>query len=294
MTIPYIKLAITGLFLAFSFPILAQEKKDAPAKGTLTEEIEVVRPYKPILAEAVKIRRSPDLNDAQPFRPVLNYTIIDKKLELNSNIKELQAQKLADEKQAVLQNNYLKIGAGNFNTGLGEIYLNTGQDEALQAGIFIKHNSQQGNINKQQFSHQQASLFGRSVRDQNNLSGRISYDRKSTFFYGFNPDLAIPSGDPAKQRFNLIEADGELVNNYSENTDLLNYAVKASGYIFNNIFYGRENTFALSGYANKELSNFTIGLGTSVDFTSSKDSFYTAVNVHFFYCVLQTHIFINI
>ena len=282
MTIRYIKVALTISLLALSGSVLSQVKKEEPkqppAKGTLTEEIEVVRPYKPILAEAVKIRRSPDLNDTKPFRPVLSYTILDKKLELNSNIKELQAQKLADEKQAILQNNYLKIGAGNFNTGLGELYFNTGQDEALQAGVYIKHNSQGGNIKKQQFSNQQVSLFGRSIRDQNILNGRITYDRKSTHFYGFNPDIAIPTADPGKQRFNLIEAEGELANNYSEDTNLFNYAAKASGYIFNNIFDGRETTFALSGYLNKQLSNFSIGLGTSADFTSSKDSLYAIKN----------------
>ncbi|WP_026898644.1 TonB-dependent receptor [Daejeonella oryzae] len=282
MTIPHIKIAITFSLIAYSGSVFAQDKKEetkpAPAKGTLTEEIEVVRPYKPILAEAVKIRRSPDLNDTKPFRPVLSYTIMDKKLELNSNIKELQAQKLADERQAVLQNNYLKIGAGNFNTGLAEMYFNNGQDEALQAGLYLKHNSQRGNIEKQQFSNQQASVFGKSIRDQNSMSGKLSYDRKSSYFYGFDPAFSTVSTAADKQRFNLFEAEGELMNNYSEDTDLLNYAVKASGYVFNNIFDGRESTFALSGYLNKAFNSFSIGLGASTDFTSSKDSLYAIKN----------------
>ena len=107
------------LFLSlFSLSVLtsAQDKKDQtppaqqpPAGGTLIEEIEVVRPYKPVLADAVKIRRNPDMNTVAAFKPVLTYNIIDKKLDLNTNIKELQAQKMADEPAVVLVNNYRSV-----------------------------------------------------------------------------------------------------------------------------------------------------------------------------------------
>lgn len=142
----YLKSSLAVCLISMSVSSMAQINKEEPKKeepkketekASITEEIEVVRPYKPILAEAVKIRRSPDLNDNKLFKPVLTYTILDKKLELNSNIKELQAQKLAAEERAALLNNYIKIGAGNLNTGLAEVYLNTGQDEALQLSIEI-------------------------------------------------------------------------------------------------------------------------------------------------------------
>ena len=278
----YIKSSLAGFLLLGSVTALAQVKKEdpkkEPAKTNIAEEIEVVRPYKPILAEAVKIRRSPDLNDNKPFKPVLTYTILDKKLDLNSNIKELQAQKLAEEKQFPLVNNYVKIGAGNLNTGLGELYLNTGKDEALQAGMFIKHLAQQGSINKQQFSEQQISGFGRSIGTDRTYAGRIGYNRRSTFFYGFDPLFQKPTSDPAKQRFNLIEAEGEMLSSYSEDTDKTNYAVKANAYSFGNIDQGRENSFNLSGYVNQALGNFQIGIGASADYTAVKDSLFSIRN----------------
>ena len=67
------------------------EKKPEPS-GTLSEEIEVVRPYKPVLANAAKIRRNPDLTTAPIFKPVLSYQILDRKLELNTDIRQLQYQ----------------------------------------------------------------------------------------------------------------------------------------------------------------------------------------------------------
>jgi hypothetical protein len=79
-------------------PLTEKGTKQEQPKGEITEEVEVVRPYKPILADAVKIRKSPDLTNNPTFKPVLIYTILDKKLALDSNIAPLQAQKLVEQK----------------------------------------------------------------------------------------------------------------------------------------------------------------------------------------------------
>lgn len=263
--------------LAIAFTGYGQETKQEPTKGALTEEIEVIRPYKPVLADAVKIRRNPDLTNNIPFKPNLTYSILDKKLELNTGIRELQAQNLADEAPKQLINNYAKLGAGNMSTSLGELYLNTGADQALQAGIFVKHLSQQGNISKQQLSNQSLGAFGRSIGDASTVAGRASFDRRSSYFYGFDPILSSAS-DPEKQSFNLMEAEGEFFNNYSEDTGRFIYALKVNGYLFNNINNGLENAIGLSTYLNKAFDKFSAGINASADFTGTKDSQYNLSN----------------
>ena len=282
MNIPFLKYTLLIGSFCLSASAIAQDKKDESKPesptGTLTEEIEIVRPYKPVLADAVKMRRNPDMTYNKPFMPVLTYSILDKRLELNSNIKELQAQKMMDEQQTILKNNYVKVGAGNFNTALGEVYLNTGQDEALQAGAFFKHLSQQGSLNMQQFSNQELGAFGRSIGAQNTLSGKIGYDRKSTFFYGYNPLLPpTPDAVPDKQRFSIISAQGEVMNNYSE-TSSLNYTAKVNAYQFSTVSDARESSVVLGGYFNKEFNLFNFGLNASADFTSTKDLDYNISN----------------
>ena len=81
-------LLLSGLFV--STALYAQTKpaeKTAPIKPTIskdttknavTEEVEVVRSYKPVLADAVKIRRSPNLNDVRPFNPQMTYNLMDR------------------------------------------------------------------------------------------------------------------------------------------------------------------------------------------------------------------------
>ncbi len=257
---------------------LAQDKPatTAPTQETLTDEIEVVRPYKPILADAVKIRRNPDMNNEQQFKPVLSYSIMDKKLELNTNIKQLDAQLIADEQSETIINNYVRGAAGSFATALGEVYLNTGRDEALQAGAFFRHLSQQGDQEKQQFSNQEFAVFGRSIAHDYQVSGRLTYDRKSSYFYGFDPvAAAVASMD--KQRFSTIGGQVELASNYTEGSTF-DYAARLDAYHFSNIDEGRESTVLLGGSVNKAINLLNIGLNASADLTASKDAAYKIGN----------------
>jgi hypothetical protein len=280
MNIPTLKYTLIVSLFILSVTAQSQDKKNETATGTqsanITEEIEVIRPYKPVLADAVKIRRNPDMNSTKPFKPVLSYSVIDKKLNLNSNIKELQAQKMEDERLPVLSNNYLKVGAGNFNTAQAEAYFNSGRDAALQTGAYFKHLSQQGNLEKQQFSNQELSIFGRSVADSYSISGNLSYDRRSTFFYGFAPASSAPI-DMSKQRFSTIAAEAEIMNNYAQSSPF-NYAASINAYQFSTIEDAQESSILLKGYVNKEISLFNVGLNASADFTSTKDAAYNLGN----------------
>jgi hypothetical protein len=260
------------ILIPFAVPAIsfAQDKPTDPS--SMTEEIEVVRPYKPVLADAVKIRRNPDLNDTKPFKPALSYAIPDKRLDLDTYIRPLQGQELSMKPALALKNNYLKVGAGNMNGGLGELYISNGSDEALQAGFFLKHFNQEGSLNKQKFSVQQASVFGRSILDQITLNGALGYDRISTYFYGFNPAAPASNPDPAKQRYSLVKLNGELLKNRGSSDNGVNYSLKGDLYFLQSLTKSKESSFALSGLISKAINNFDFGINGSADFTGTKDS----------------------
>jgi len=155
-------------------------------QGNLSEEIVVTTAYKPVLADAVKIRRSPDLEDKTPFKAPLVYVPIDKRLELNTSIKPLDAMKRPAEQDSVPTNNYVKVGLGSLKTTYGEAYFANGRDNALQVGGYLKHFAQNGNLYKQNSAKEEAGVFGKSVGELNNISGRITYDYNSNYFYGFS------------------------------------------------------------------------------------------------------------
>lgn len=258
------------LFLAAGFTSLkAQEVK--PPEKTISEEIEVIRPYKPILAEAFKLRRSPDLDNLKTYRAKFNYALTDRKLELNSDIQKLQAQQLAEERTAELIDNYVKGGVGSLSTILAEGYANIGRDEALQAGAFFRHFSQQGKLNKQNENTQQLSVFGRSIGDKATLSGRLNYERHGLFFYGIDETRPTFNLDPQRQVLNFFELEGEAVNKFTGDENALSYAAKINAYMFTDKFDAKEQTLTLTGYLNKRISKFNLGLAASTEIGSTKD-----------------------
>lgn len=271
------KLIYSTLFFitAGTLSLKAQDPKTVEKKTeekAVTEEIEVVRPYKPVLAEAVKLRRSPDLNDVKTYKAKFSYNLTDRKLELNSDINKLQAQEVAAEREAELINNYVKGAFGSARTILGEAYVNIGKDPALQAGAYFQHFGQSGKLNKQQSDQQKISVFGRSIGDMNTMSGRVNFQRNGLFFYGIDKANPTLNPNPQKQVLNFFEAEGEIVNKYTEDPDALSYAAKLNGYIWSDKYSAKENSIVLNGYLNKRISKFNLGLAASAEFGSSKDS----------------------
>lgn len=258
-------------FCAIGFSVSAQVKKPDTTGNALNEEIEVVRPYKPILAEAVKLRRSPNLDDVKTYKAKLTYSLTDRKLELNSDIQKLQAQQLTDEKSTELINNYVKGGIGSLSTFLGEAYINNGKDEGLQVGAYLKHFSQSGKLNEQKSSNTTLSVFGRSILDENTVSGRLTYKRDGLNFYGIRPDSASLNPNPQKQALSFIEAEGELVKNFDPNNSDLSYALKANASLWGDKFDAKESYFTLNGYVNQRISALNLGLAASTEFGKTKD-----------------------
>lgn len=271
--IPYTLSFSVLLFAATSYAqVKPEEKKTDKPTGALTEEIVVERPYKPVLADAAKIRRSPDLNSTKALKSKQNYSILNKKLELNSEIRQLQAQPLSQAAVPPPLTNYAKLGLGNFSTGLAELYLNTGADEGLQAGVFAKHLNQEGSLTKQQFSRQELGIFGKSVLDKITLNGEVGFDRYASYYYGFSADSGKTiHANPEKQRYSTFTLKGELIKNYEENPPV-DYALKADAYLMSDKFNAKENSLALSGFLNKVWKQFNIGVNTSLDITQTKDS----------------------
>lgn len=249
-------------------------KNDNGISGNLSEEIVVTTAYKPVLADAVKIRRNPDLEDKTPFKAPLVYIPIDKRLELNTSIKPLDAMKRPPEQDSVPTNNYVKVGLGSLKTTYGEAYFANGRDEALQIGGYLKHFAQNGTLDKQNSAKEEVGVFGKSTGDLNSVSGRITYNYNSNYFYGYdqlNPPTVLQVD---KQHFSTLGAEGELTKNYRDVDNDFTYALKLKGYIFSNAYQAKESNVVLSGFLNQTIKQFYAGLAGSLDLTTQKDSLY--------------------
>src|SRR5690606_11664984 len=117
---------LTGILCGVLVAGYAQEEQTQQDKPPATvDSIDVIRDYRPVLADAVKIRQSPDMTNKRQYQPEFSYGIIDKKLDINTGTKQLTIQEMPFSRSKGLTNNYAKIGAGNLGTLLGEVYLSS-------------------------------------------------------------------------------------------------------------------------------------------------------------------------
>ena len=248
-------------------------------QNALSEEIIVTTAYKPVLADAVKIRRNPDLEDKESFKAPLHYNALDKALQDNTDIRELPAMKIPKEKDADVQNSYAKLGVGSFKTTYGEVYIDNGRDEALQVGGYLKHFAQNGSISKQNSDRGEAGIFGKSIGPVTSLTGKINYGYRSNYFYGYdelNPPVVLQVN---KQHFNTLSGEAEITKNYNKDEENpFTYGAKLTGYTFSNAYQAKENNLTLLGYVNQTVNQFYAGLSGSIDFNTVKDSLYSFNN----------------
>lgn len=246
--------------------------QDTSDRPVTLDSFDIVRDYRPILADAVKIRRSPDMANKREYMPKLNYgNVPDRKLDINTGLKELKIMETPFSAWQELHSNYVKFGAGNFNTILGEAYFAVEDYEDIRFGGFIKHLSQKGPLEAQKFSRQEVGVFGRRILPLFTLDGVVGYNGYGTNFYGV-PDNAEgtpwqPNGEA--QRFNDIYFTGELTSNFDPTDEgALSYSAKADAYAYSDKFSAKESSVALSGYLNKRYRAFNAGANISLDYNS--------------------------
>ncbi|MBP3942277.1 TonB-dependent receptor [Sphingobacteriaceae bacterium WQ 2009] len=277
------KYALATLLMGAGFSSFAQVDPTKAEKPVTIDSFDVVRDYKPILADAVKIRRSPDMTNKREYQPKLSYgNIIDRKLDINTGLKQLNVQQMPFTKAEDIKSNYVKLGVGNFNTILGEAYFAAEKNENMRYGAFLKHISQKGSLENQQYGRQEFGVFGRRTYDKFTIDGTLGYNRNNTRFYGVVTDINGASLNPAmeKQVFNDIYFTGELTSNFDEkDQDALSYSVKADAYTFKDRFNAKENSFAFSGFLNKRVRTFNVGVNASVDINAVEDVRKTANHI---------------
>ncbi|MEJ5054046.1 hypothetical protein [Sphingobacterium sp. MYb382] len=259
--------ATVALLLGFGFEASAQV---TPEKPVTIDSFDVVRDYKPLLADAVKIRRSPDMTNKRSYMPKLSYgNVPDKKLDINTGLKELNVQETPFVAWQDPNSNYVKFGLGNLNTLLGEGYFSYDAYEDMRVGGFVKHLSQKGSLNQQKFSKQEVGVFGSRIFPMFTVDGLIGYNRYATNFYGIPYAIdktTLLNPTPDKQTFNDIYFTGELKSNYDpKNEEALSYSAKLDAYTFSDNYKAKETSVAISAFLNKRVRAFNIGVNLSAD-----------------------------
>jgi len=124
--------------------LLAQEEEQDTIK---TDVINVIKPYKPTISDAFKVKEAPTLDDEETLtKKKIKYNIFSFPVASTFTPAKGKAASVDKTEKARLFDNYATLGVGTYTTILGEIYLNheLGRGESMSA--YLGHHSSGGGI----------------------------------------------------------------------------------------------------------------------------------------------------
>lgn len=251
------------LYFLAAAAILVSGIASAQDKTPITEQVDVIRQYKPILGDAVKIKKSPAFFDENTQAAPLSYTYKNLKLLKDTARNAISADSLRKTDSLNTPFLYLKAGGGNLSTSLAELYLNSKPNPNGNYGAWFRHLSQTGKLANQYYEHDEVNLFGKKIFPHNFLEGALSGKNRNDYFYGYDHTATSYTKDQSKQSLQNIDARIEFGNN-PDTTAPLYYGLKLHGNNFTDHFSNKENLVEASGMLGYAIGPFAFNLSSQL------------------------------
>lgn len=235
-------LGVAGLVWPIS--LAAQEKY------LKSEEIDIVKPYKPVLADALKITYNPELSQPEKTKYQFNYKLPDRLLNIAYQPQAAPAAAIGKERPEDITKAAVQLGLGNKSSALLRTWYNVA-NEKYQYGGRINHlSSSSAKLENQAFSHTDLNLFGKYFYERITLSGDFNFNRDVVRYYGYNHEDTSFAKQDVKQRFSEASASVSLQNTKS-NKYQISHFTNLDFYSLSNIFKTAENYFMLQSALSK-------------------------------------------
>lgn len=255
------------------------------AQTKMQQEVRVVKPYEPVILDAVKISELPKIVDTAKVSPEFIYNINPVKYQTTFIPQNIKPAKLISEPLPKLYLGYFKGGFGTYISPLAELYIGTKRSTQWNFSSTIVHNSTYGKIKnstgKNVFagnSYNKIGLNG-SYFLKNNLVINVNshFINTKNYFYGYNPLLLhTDSVAPLDKKqienrvINNIYASAGLKTNHTDSTHV-NYNLLAS---FNNTTAKdntAENILKINTDFNYFLNNQFFGIDLALDYIKNQN-----------------------
>lgn len=238
----------------------------------IKKEVEVVKPYEPIVSDAYKINILPKINDSVVIKPAFNYSIVPAMIRTDYQVNPINAAKMVSMPLTKLYRSYLKLGIGSTGTPLGELYVNSLRSKKHSAGVYFHHHSSAGKVklaNEDKvyagYSETQASVFGKRFFKNSYLYGDGSISGNTNYQYGYNTaiDTVLEKGE-IRQTLLLAAINAGIRSSHADSSKL-SYNV-ALGYKFmQNRFKQNQNAISIMAEGMQRYKMLMLGLNTSLN-----------------------------
>ncbi len=254
------------LMMACIVPALAQ-KKD---KKLETENVDIVRDYKPKILDAAKIEVLPEAEKLEVKKPSMSYTTpfyLFPTATYKSTFRTLQITKTEQEP---LQHAWVKAGFGNYSNIYLEGFVNTTYRKDAAFTAQAKYNSGNGPLANGQFMNALIDLSGKKIFGKNIVSGGLNFKDDMYHFYRYNHDTTR-NVDPnkIKQNFTDINVNAAFEHAMAD-TGQLKYKLGVAFYTFHDNFKANENDLTITGRAIEPFHTNSIIFDAGFDYMAYK------------------------
>lgn len=252
------------------------------AQRNLSEEVNVVRQYKPILAEAIKINANPEIKVEEPGKETPSYQFLSHRIDSNLKVNAVQVEKMKNESISKLYNNYIRLGAGNARTTYFEAWTNNLRSKEWILGAHYRHQAQVGSIDNMAYSDNTIEAYAKRLYTKQSISLGVLYDRDVNHFYGYDHSLVKYSAKKVRQNYNLFGLQTELRSN-QQAFNSFSYVGNFDFYTVNDRFDAKENRFAISTTGKYKEFKTTLGIDIANfedSLTSKNNLFYIEPSIH--------------
>lgn len=193
MTSKSIKYFLILLLISVVTEIFAQRDT------TLTQEVEVVKAYKPTISDANKINEMPKIEEAEHQKPTFNYNIFSQPIFNTFSVNTLKAATISGKPKENNGYGLVRAGLGNYNKPYGELFFNSQNTKNTIFGLHGKHLSSLGKMKLQgnnkvdaPFSENEAEIYIKNLYRNSILSVNLNLDHDGFRYYGYPVD-SIPT-----------------------------------------------------------------------------------------------------
>lgn len=215
--------------------------------------IDVVRIFKPILSEAIKIPVNPNPEKPEIKKTLYTYQIPVQQFQVQPTLYTIKPISLGTALLPKLKNNYTRVGFGNLTTPLFEFYLNSVRNKNTQAGMFVKHLSAAGDKDYNKFSNNTIYGYVKQFINKGSLGMDAYYHRNRVHLYGSPNDKIILAADP-KLTYGLFDSKLNYTNN-NKDSSALSYVLDMGYYNYSGDNLYTENNFFAKARINKHINN---------------------------------------
>jgi len=256
-------------------PIINIQANNDDVTDTIeTKVVVITSDFKPSLQNAAKITftAATPLSDAVVIP--LTYNIPSSSLFFTYQPISIQPLALPNSTPALWQNTQrIKLGAGNFNTILGEGKFSFGDGKKNITTIQADFINAKGDQFAQEIS--KFNLDAQSIVITNNhleWTPHLLFNSTTQNLYGYQPSSLVYTKDELRQTFNKVGLEIGLRNKIP-NPANINYNPKLSFYRFTDIAKGAENNLIVKAPLTKTFGeHFGFQLGLTADISDTKFS----------------------